>query len=148
MSAALPKYHHRKYGQMGKTFYSILQGDEFKSVAGIQLTSHFAARVENGWGYRITHLPTGWLLTNIGFSSIELATQFAKLFEDAFEPFLDQSDVRILRDKAKTSPLRQNIYQLKHELDNLALTKKTVVQADLDEIVRKITNGQQTGTDS
>lgn len=131
---------------MGDMFYSILRGDEFATVTGKKLTIHFAARIEKGWGYRITHLPTGWLLVTPGFESLELARQFATEIETIYGSQLDSQNVRLLEQLAVTGSKLDKFHQLFTEINNQP--KRTLSSSDLDEITRRIFNGQQAGKNS
>lgn len=126
---------------MGETFYSILRGDEFVTVKGIKLTPHFACRIEKGFGYRITHLPTSWLLSTTGFESLEVAQRLAELLELEYGKRLDSQNVRFLADLAETDPKFARYHQLIEEMNNSP--KRTISGEDLSEMMGRIFNGQQ-----
>ncbi len=63
---------------MGNFSYSIAVGEErYKVVDGEQINTVFAMRKENGGGWRITHLPTGYMFMRGGFPTKEEALAFA-----------------------------------------------------------------------
>lgn len=132
-----------------RAFFSILQKDTFVSVAGYQLSIHFACRMETGKGYRITHLPTGWLLCDMGFTTVDLAKKFADLIEEGLgDKVLGDMNVRVLEKAAKSSPKFALYHQLIQELNTLSKTKPTVTDGDLNVLVEKILDGQEAGKNS
>lgn len=120
-----------------KSFFSILKGDEFISVQGWQISLHFACQIEHGRGYRITHMPTGFLLTDMGFATVDAAKHVAEVCELVFANYLDRSDVRILNNAAKNDPACKELHEVIQSMNQLSKTKPTIGEDELSKLLEK-----------
>lgn len=109
-----------------KSIFNIQKGDEFVPVLGWQLSPHLSCRQEKGHGYRITHLPSGWLITDMGFDTVEAAGLFAEKYEAAFGSYLDRSDPRIQQDASRADPSCKPLYDLVIKLNKLSKTSPVI----------------------
>lgn len=130
-----------------KSFFSITRDqDEFESVQGWQISLHFSCRIEHlhgkqGKGYRITHTLSGFLLTDMGFSSLEVAKHFAEVCEAVFGKYLGRADRRILNDAAKADPACKSLQAVIKNMNELAKTKPVIGEQELAELLGE-SNGQ------
>lgn len=126
-----------------RSFFTILNGDKFSSVQGWQVSPHFACQLEKDHGYRITHMPTGFLLTDIGFSTVETAKSFAELCETVFGGHLTRVDVHTLNDLTKADPACKSLYADINKINELAKTKPVISETELSELTKEFSGKQK-----
>ena len=124
-----------------KSFFTIRLGEENISVQGWKLSPRFACRIENGFGYRITHTPTGHLLTTMGFATTQGAKVLADAVESIMDKQLDQTDPIVLNHSAKIDPTQTSILEVIKKLDQLSKTKKIMDDMEISAWIGAM-NGQ------
>jgi len=125
---------------MKKEYYSIVRGEyslgkrgKFqwvdKTVEGWIVDTVFGIREEEinpatgrGPGWRITHIPTGFLLVKTYFETLEDATKFARITSNLYGDILQDDDPMIFK-KVRTKDERfQQYYVMKEKLNNVTGT--------------------------
>jgi len=125
-----------------KSFFTIRLGDENISTQGWNLSPRFACRIDKGHGYRITHLPSGFLLTDMGFATVEGAKSLADAIEAIVGKHLDQSNVDDFQDFVRTDPACKSLYNTIKKMNHLAKTKLIMDDVELSAWIEGMKNGQ------
>lgn len=110
-----------------KKHYRIVRGNQIskrrfvwenKMVAGEIVDTVFGVRLEEGTGWRITHIPTGFLLVGTYFTTREDAIQFARITRRMFGDLLETDDIAVLKRIKNDKPEYRQFYDLKERMNN------------------------------
>ena len=91
----------------------MVDGEKVDTVFGIR-------KGENGW--RITHIPTGYLLVGTYFATREDAIQFARVTRRIFGDLLETDDIAVLKRIKDDEPEYRQFYDLKERMNNVTGT--------------------------
>lgn len=97
------------------TYVILIHGEKI-IVEGIYSGKYFGIRPEDG-GWRITHIPTGYLLTCAHFASLEDAQELARGVEKVYGDDLQEINRGALLHAATKTPRGEKVYKLIRLLD-------------------------------
>ena len=97
--------------------FELVKDGKLRKMRGEKINDYFGMDYRVGKGWMITHIPTGYLITDVGFIDRESAEYFVSLAEKSYGDLLAQTNPRILEDN-------QNIddgmfYELRIRLENI-----------------------------
>ena len=94
---------------------------EERRVKGEIVDTVFGIRKEEA-GWRITHIPTGYLLVGTYFTTKEDAIQFARVTRKMFGDLLESDDIAVLKRIKNDEPEYRQFYDLKERMNNVTGT--------------------------
>jgi len=94
---------------------------EERRVKGEIVDTVFGIRKEET-GWRITHIPTGYLLVGTYFTTREDAIQFARVTRRMFGDLLETDDIAVLKRIKNNEPEYRQFYDLKERMNNVTGT--------------------------
>jgi len=102
----------------------IVEGEIVDTVFGIrEETIPFDSVLDDlVTGWRITHIPTGYLLVGTYFATREDAIQFARVTRRMFGDLLETDDIAVLKRIKNDEPEYRQFYDLKERMNNVTGT--------------------------
>ena len=111
----------------------MVDGEKVDMVFGIreEEINPKARGIENAWlymngqnitGWRITHIPTGYLLVGTYFATREDAIQFARVTRRIFGDLLETDDIAVLKRIKNDEPEYRSFYEMKERMNNVTGT--------------------------
>lgn len=117
--------------------FQILFRGKNKTVKGTCVGNYFGVDFRLGKGWLVTHLPSGFLLTDTSFATDEDAIYFAQIAEQTFSEVLASPEKSVILDNRYDVPGGDAFYCLRGRLEDLdgVITKERI-----DDAIKQIRN--------
>ena len=112
----------RVYGEIVDTVFGVREEEINPSARGIENARLYMDGQRKFSGWRITHIPTGYLLVGTYFATREDAIQFARVTRRMFGDLLETDDIAILKRIKNDEPEYRSFYDLKERMNNVTGT--------------------------
>ena len=97
--------------------FELVKDGKLRKMRGEKINDYFGMDYRVGKGWMITHIPTGYLITDVGFIDRESAEYFVSLAEKSYGDLLAQTNPHILEDNQDIDD--GMFYELRIRLENI-----------------------------
>ena len=108
-------------GEIVDTVFGVREEEINPRARGIE-NARLYMNGQNITGWRITHIPTGYLLVGTYFTTREDAIQFARVTRRMFGDLLETDDIAVLKRIKNDEPEYRQFYDLKERMNNVTGT--------------------------